>query len=344
MKKNFILRIIKQKTGVRMNRIKNHIKNFVELTRAYTLQMTLASCFIIFCFAYYSEHFTFLNFFLMLTGLCCVQLGANLFDDYVDIKNKMKNGCKLSDVHFDSFRPKARLIINGTYNLAQVERILNILFSIAIGVGVCFTIFAGWKILLFMLLGGILTLLYPISSKYYLAEIIVGLCFGPLMITGGYFGLTFQFNPNLFLLSWAIFFSTLVLLHTHSLMDWEFDIKNNKNTLCIFSKTKENAIKILTGFIIVSYTIVVFGVLSAKFNPNMLYVFLTLPIATKLIESMKEYINIKDVKFEPRWYWGFFENWSEIKENHIDFFMFRFYLARNFAFFFALFASIGAMV
>ena len=38
------------------------------------------------------------------------------------------------------------------------------------------------------------------------------------------------------------------------------------------------------------------------------------------------------------------ENWEEIKEQKIDFFMFRFYLARNYAFYFALFASIGAIL
>ena len=80
------------------------------------------------------------------------------------------------------------------------------------------------------------------------------------------------------------------------------------------------------------------------YNPKTLYVFLTLPVATKLIESIKDYVNVKDIKFEPRWYWGFFENWKEIKERKLDYFMFRFYLARNFAFFFALFASIGAMI
>ena len=73
----------------------------------------------------------------------------------------------------------------------------------------------------------------------------------------------------------------------------------------------------------------------------MLYVFLTLPIATKLLESIKDYINIKDVEFKPRWYWGMFENWENIKKQNIAFYMFRFYLARNFSFFFALFASIG---
>ena len=94
----------------------------------------------------------------------------------------------------------------------------------------------------------------------------------------------------------------------------------------------------------IPYIIVLAGVLLNIFNSKMLYVFLTLPIATKIISSMKEYIEIKDVKFKPRWYFGFFENWKEIQNAKLEFFMFRFYLARNFSFWFALFASIGGMI
>ena len=127
-------------------------------------------------------------------------------------------------------------------------------------------------------------------------------------------------------------------------MDWEFDIKEGKNTLALLCKTKPRAIVMLKWMIITSYTIIVFGIFNLNFNPNMMYVFLTLPIATKLQKSIKDYINIKDVKFIPRWYYGPFENWDKIKENKIDFFMYRFYLARNFALFFAIFASIGAVL
>ena len=111
---------------------------------------------------------------------------------------------------------------------------LAILFISAILIGIYFTIFSGWKILLFALLGGLLTLIYPISSKFYLAEVIVGLIFGPLSIMGGYYALTSDFNLNLFLLSWALFFTTIILLHAHNIMDWEFDIQNNKNTFAIY--------------------------------------------------------------------------------------------------------------
>lgn len=325
-------------------RVMKSIKNFLELTRGYSLLMTFASCLVIFGFANFSPRFTLLNFLLLTLGVSCVQLGANLFDDLIDVKTKLKKGIELKDITFKTFLPKARLITNSTYSFSQIERILNILFSIAIGVGVCFIIFSGWKILIFMLIGGILTLFYPISSRYYCSELIIGSIFGPLVIMGGFYALTQEFSSNLFILSLAIFFTTLVLLHTHNIMDWEFDIEENKNTLAILSGNKQNAIKILIAFITIAYLIILIGVLSARLNPNTLYVFLTLPIAAKLIESINDYVIIKDVEFKPRWYYGFFENWEEIKENKVDFYMFRLYLARNFAFFFALLTAIGTII
>lgn len=323
--------------------MKKSIINFMQLTRGYSLAMTLASCAVILSYAHYSENFSWINFIILTIALCAIHLGANLFDDYIDVKNKLNQGIELKNIKFCSFTPKASLITNGAYSFDNVKTILIILFSIGILTGIYFTLIAGWQILIFTILGGILSLFYPISSRYYLAEIIIGLIFGPLMIMGGYFALCGEFNSNLLLLSMAIFFSTLVLLHTHNIMDWEFDINENKNTLAILCKTKEKAIEILKYMIIFAYLIIVIGVLNLNFNPDMLYVFLTLPIATKLLESIKDYINIKDIKFEPKWYYGFFENWNEIKSQKIDFFMFRFYLARNFALFFALFASIGVV-
>ena len=325
-----------------MGKILTKIKNFMELTRFYSLNMTLASCFIIFAYANYSEKFTLINFLLLTIALCCVQLGANLFDCYIDVKAQLRKGIQYENMQFSTDR-KARLIRNGTYSLKQVEIILAALFSCATLIGLYFSYVSDWKVLLFALAGGLLTLSYPISSKYYMAEVIVGLVFGPLMVMGGYYALTNDFNSNLFLLSFALCFTTIILLHTHNIMDWEFDTKEGKNTLAILTKSKPNAIKALLFMIIISYAIIIYGVVTLDFNPKMLYVLLTLPIATKLMESIKDYVNIKDVKFEPKWYYGPFENWKQIQELHLDYFMYRFYLARNFSFFFALFASIGAM-
>lgn len=319
------------------------IKNFVELTRGYSLLVTFASCFVVYSFAHYLPVFSYLKLAFLIIALCCVHMCANLYDDYRDVKNELKKGKNLNEITFNGFRPKARLILNGTYSIKQVRLIIGVLSIFATVVGLAFTAISGWPVLLYMIAGATLTLLYPYSSKYCCAEIIVGLVFGPLMIMGGYYALAQSFEPNLFLLSFAVMFATLVLLHVHSIMDWEFDIKNGKKTLAIISGSKQNAIKVLTVMVSLPYLIVLVGVLLNMFNPKMLYVFLTLPIASKLIPSMKEYIEVKDVKFIPRWYWGFFENWKAIKEANLEFFMFRFYLARNFSFWFALFATIGVM-
>ena len=256
---------------------------------------------------------------------------------------QLKEGKTFENMIFAN-KDKARLIRNNTYSFEQVEIILKTMFTIASLIALYFADFSDWKVLIFAFLGGILTLFYPISSKYHLSEIIIGLIYGPLMIMGGYYALVQDFNTNLLVVSFAIFFSTLVLLHTHNIMDWDFDINNNKNTLAILTGNKYNAITALKWMIILAYSIIVIGVFFLYFNPKMLSVFLTLPIATKLLKSIREYVDIKDLEFKPRWYWGFFENWEVIKEQNLDFYMFRFYLARNFSFFFAIFATIGAMI
>ena len=48
-----------------MDKLIANFRNFIELTRAYSLGITLASCVIIFSYAYYSEHFSFINFIML---------------------------------------------------------------------------------------------------------------------------------------------------------------------------------------------------------------------------------------------------------------------------------------
>ncbi len=317
-------------------------KNIMDLTRAYTLPMTFASCCVIFSYAHFYFNFSYFDFFILLIAFCILQMAANLFDDYIDIKSKLNNGVKLEEIKFASAR-KAVLIKNKTFSINQVEMILSFLFLTASLIGAYFVLHSGAMILLFVLAGAVCLLFYPKSSSCCLSEIITGFVFGPLMINAGFYALIGEFNFNLFLLSIAIFFTTNVLLHTHNIMDWEFDVENNKKTFAILLKNKPNAITALKWMMIIPYLIVVFGVFNLNFSPRMLYVFFTLPVAARLQKSIKDYINIKDVKFIPKWYYGPFENWDKIKENKMDYFMYRFYLARNFALFFAIFASIGAM-
>ena len=142
---------------------KKYFLNFMQLTRMYSLATVLASCIIVLSFAHFHEKFSIINFILLTLALCCLNLFENLYDDFVDIKAQVDKGVKLQDVKFNSFVPKAKLILDGTFSFKQVAVILSVLALIPSLIGIYFIFFAGFPVLIFMALGVVLTLFYPFS-------------------------------------------------------------------------------------------------------------------------------------------------------------------------------------
>ncbi len=326
----------------------NKKAEFIELTRGYTLLTSAAPWFIAAACASVSSHFysdvkiKLFTTFLSFIAIICVHLGVNLLDDYMDVKKKLKENIPLDKIHFeDKVRNKAGLIINGTYSLKQVRNILFILFGIGILAGIYFTTLYGWIIPAFAITAGVLSLLYPISSKFYASELIVGLIFGPLLIMGTYTALTGLYLHKLFIMSIAVGLMIIVLLHAHNIMDFDFDKKTGKNTLCTLIGSKKGALIALAIEILIAYLIIIYLAITKQFSPWILSsVILTLPLSIKLITSLNDYNNVKDLKFIPKWYFGSMENWDKIEEAHLEYFMYRFYLARNLGYFFCIILAV----
>ncbi len=324
-------------------------RNFFELTRAYSIQMSIMPWFVAVCFASFTMP-QMLDVLLTLIVVVCLHLGANLLDDYIDVKMEAKKfGGDLSKISFNIGKNKAELILKGAYSMFEVAFIIFILFAIPAIIGVYYTILYGPVIPLLALATLALCALYPISTKYGLGEVIVGFLFGPMLTFGTYFVLTgpYPFEIGYYTLGYfsiSLAFLTMVLLHTHALMDFDYDIQRGRKTLCTVFKTKANALYTLGVLILLAYLNIVyligFGVLSRSF----LLVFLTIPIALKLVKSMGDYINVRDVALEPKWWMGPMEGWQEICARNNQYFMFRFYLARNLMFGFALIASIVCLM
>ena len=167
-------------------------------------------------------------------------------------------------------------------------------------IGVYFISQRGFTILSYMIIALILCTFYPISSRYGLSELTLGAIFGPLLINASYFALTGQFDPKVFFFSIASGVITSILLTAHSLMDYEYDVEIGKKTIPVIFK-----------------------------NKNLTVILCTIPVGYKLIMSLYDYIEIKNVQFIPKWYYGIMENFEEIKKEGFAYFMFRFYLARN---------------
>lgn len=310
--------------------------NFRELTRAYTLPMSITPFLVAFACAnealLFRDYSFIANAALILIGVVLVHLSANLFDDYIDVQNKLNEGLKLNEINFKSAR-KAKALLNGAYSMKQARQILLIMLIIAFLIGIYFTFLRGGSIFLYMAITAILAGFYPVSSKYGLSEIVVGVVFGPVLINASYCALCGQYDSQVFNFSIASGIMTTILLIAHSLMDYEYDINSGKNTLPVLLKNKNLTVNFISLLILISYFILIFT--SVKYGFNKMFIVipivLSLPVATKLVLSLYDYIDMKDVEFIPKWYLGPMENWDEINKINFAFFMYRFYLARNLA-------------
>ncbi len=323
-----------------MKNFRTKVANFFELTRAYSVLTSIAPWFLTVIWAQiYLPPIK--DVFLTLIGIICVHLGTNLFDDYIDVSKRLKEGETLDSINFGTINNKARLILNGTFTLKKVTRIIAILYAISLLIGIYYTIIWGGWIPVIIGISAVLCLLYPFATKFYSGELIVGIIFGPLLMSGTYYAMCGMLSTRILIMSISIGLLSVALLHTHAIMDWEYDCTVGKNTFCRLFKTKYNAIKALGVLVWLAYINVIFFVLTGWLHPNALYVLLTLPVAVKLFKSIREYVDIKDVKFTPRWWMGPMEDWENVKKTHMEFFMYRFYLARNLGFLFCIIAGVA---
>ena len=327
-------------------------KNLKELLRTYSLPMSVAPFVLALCcsiktplsFGILDSSF-FINAILLLIGIILIHLAGNLFDDYVDVKSGLDAGFSLNELNFRN-KKKARLILNKTYSIKAVEKILIIMLIFAFIIGLYFISQRGFTILSYMMIAVILCSFYPISSKYGLSEVTLGVIFGPLLINASYFTLTGQFDPKVFFFSISSGIITSILLIAHSLMDYEYDIEIGKKTVPVILENKNLTVNFISFLILISYFLLT--LVSYRYEVSRLIfiipILLTLPVAYKLIISLYEYIQIKDVKFVPKWYYGVMENFEEIQKEGYAYFMFRFYLARNLGIIFNISLAIVCLV
>ena len=322
--------------------IKKIVKNFTELTRAYSLPVSLSAFFVALCWANF-EQVNKLHAFLAFISVICLHLGGNLFDDILDVILRLKKGEKLSEINFCN-SAKARLILSSTIPLKVALVLDALLFGIAILCGIYFFVQYGVGILGITAISAILILLYPISSKFFASEIIIGTLFGYVLPNACFYVMTGNTSLNLAHFSLSLAFLIVALAHAHSIMDWENDEKCGKKTLAMICQNKQNAIRALGWLIFCAYLNL--GILVSLYYLNgiMIFACITIPIAVELINSMKSYVALEDRELRPRWFMGVMENWEEIKKQNMHYFMYRFYLARNLAVYFAIFCALARLI
>ena len=176
---------------------------------------------------------------------------------------------------------------------------------------------------------GVICLLYPRLTYFGLGELAVGVTFAPLLFMGTYFVMCGEFSLVPVLVSVSTGLLTVVLLHVHTLMDYDFDIRENKKTLCAILGSKMKSFYALVIMLILAYAnilwLILFHFLPAKF----LITFLTLPMGIGLVLLMKKFVEGDTSLLSKKWWMGPIEQWKDIEKKNAQNFMIRFYLARN---------------
>lgn len=278
---------------------------------------------------------------LAVIGVCLGHLGINLFDDYFDYQRKNTEFReKINREGMRARMSKCTYLLSGEANVKQLLAACIVFSCLALLIG-CFIYFKRGEIILYIaLITAVLGYSYsgsPLRLSYRgLGDLVIGFVFGPLLMVGVYYSACGQLDTPLYFISIPIGLLVANVVYTHSIMDFEPDRKAGKMTLAVLLRKKSLMLSVLCLFLFLPYGLIAYAVLKGLLFWAYLFVFLTFPIACALYYLMIQFVRDPAKSFSPRFWMGPMNHWERICSAGVDWFMIRWYLARNLLSFFCL--------
>ncbi|MDR3129479.1 MAG: prenyltransferase [Tannerellaceae bacterium] len=273
-------------------------------------------------------------------GVIFAHLATNLWDDYFDYRVK-QSGFRdtLARQGFRARILKCPYLTSGQATLNQLL-IACIIFS-SIALLPCLFIFSFRGIFIFYitLVTGLLGIFYsgyPLRLSYHgLGEIIIGILFGPLLITGVIYAAAGTFLPQSLFLSIPVGLLVMNIVYTHAVIDVTADKVAGKHTLAVVLHQPRLMLAVLFLLLLVPFGIIVYGV-TQGLSPWYLLTLGTLPMAGVLFFMVIEFFRTPQRSFEPKFWMGPMRHWATVKAQGIDWFLIRWFVARNLLSFFCI--------
>lgn len=327
----------------------NKVKFWLDNARTVALPQSIIPAITALSLALDNQHFSLLSGLIAVFGISMAHLAVNLLDDYFDYKNhntEIRAQLAQTDAKIRTY--KCSYIVEGKATLRQTFTVACIFASIAVLCGLIIFIERGWTIAILAGIGAFLGFFY--SARPFclchrgLGELVCFLMFGPLLMTGVYFSTCNQISWSIILVGCAVGLLVTNILYTHSLLDETTDSMSRKRTLASIIKSKNGKLFVSALFTFVPCILIIVAILAVKLSYWYLLVYLTLPIAIVLYKSVRDFVKGNSSNISPKWWFGRMENWNAIVSFGLDWFMFRWYLARNLVTFFSLIISIVSIV
>lgn len=317
------------------------IRFWISNARPRALPQSLLPAALAFCMALRHDGFSVIPGLLSIAGVAAGHLSMNLFDDYFDYRVK---GSEFREAMarwgFRARIAKCAYITSGQTGLRQLLRACLAFGAAALAAGFAIFLFRGTAILWFALATAVLGISYsgwPLRLSYHgLGEALIGIMFGPLLMSGVYYSACGQWNWTTMFVSVPVGLLVANIVYTHAIMDCEPDKEAGKKTFAVLLKSKRRMLASLFVLLATAFASIVFGVIRGYLSPAHLLTMLTLPMAAALFYLMVEFVRHPEKKFSPRRWMGPMGDWQRIRSAGLDWFMIRWLLARNLLSFFCL--------
>ena len=292
----------------------------------------------------------------ILLGICAAHLGMNLADDYFDFKHDSRIR---ADINKDSVRARMEKCHylqrendeaeSGKATISQLGwAIVGFLAFATLMGAIAFTsqwLIHGWQaamgIVLYAVLGLFVGINYsgkPLELGFHgLGELVIGLMFGPLCMLGVQAALTGHiFSWPMLCMSTAIGCMVTNIVYVHSVMEVDADGQLGKMTFARLLRNKATMIIFIGIFAMIPFALLALGIILGWWSPWYLLTIITLPMSIFLIHSTRLFAYGLPRNDDPRWWMGPMGDWDKYKQAGIDWFLFRWLLARNICTFFCL--------
>lgn len=225
------------------------------------------------------------HFWLGFAGIFLVLVAVELFNEY-----------------FDAKEGGDRIFSQEQYEIPAWFFKLGILaLALALIIGLYLTLQAGWPVLLFSFLGFLGAYFYvgpPFRWAYRgFGEIVIGLCYGPLMLLGSYYIQTRRIDFVPFFVSVISGLSVFCLAVLNEIPDYYQDMLVGKQNLVVILG-KKRAILLLKSGLTSVFALLILGVIFKTIPVMAVAAIATLPWILKSIKSAeKNYDNPKVFRF-----------------------------------------------
>ncbi|OIO33650.1 MAG: 1,4-dihydroxy-2-naphthoate octaprenyltransferase [Candidatus Omnitrophica bacterium CG1_02_40_15] len=235
-----------------------------------------------------AKRFDLVTFFMALVGASLLHLAVNLCNDYFDhvTRNDWLNKTPTP------FSGGSRVIQEGMISPKGILAFSLACFTAGSLIGLWLNHRMGTNVILFLGITGVfLGFFYtalPLKIGYRgFGEMVVGFCFGPLVVMGSYYVQAMKF-------SWAAFWASVpigilvgLILFINEFPDYEADRAVNKNTVVVLLG-KEKAMILFNIFLWMVYIIIALCAIFRSLPWLSLITFLTIQAAFKIMGISKK--------------------------------------------------------